>query len=157
LVTIPCHRPRQAFYRARQALVAPVAQVEQGPNHIAPEAVYGCAWSAAHAERAALSLKVIKDMLYTPPDARITAVGSQLCEEQDLPNRAAILWRVSGSGLHPVAVGILGIEDRGRGPGCHHAGLSRSDFVTVRIPIENVAQREVPHAGVLGIGFQEPI
>ncbi len=45
-------------------------------------------------------------------DARILPVGSELPEVDDLPECAAVFWQVSGSGLDPVTVAFLRLEDR---------------------------------------------
>jgi hypothetical protein len=54
---------------------------------------------------------MFKNVLATPPHPGVRSVRPHLFQKDDLPDSAPVFGTVTGSGLDPIALGILGIQD----------------------------------------------
>ncbi len=80
------------------------------------------------AEPTRLRLAVRQDVGAGTLNALVGRIGPELVEEDDLPDRAAVLGGVSRPWLLPVAVGLLGGEQGGDRVGRHRRAPGRSDL-----------------------------
>ena len=106
-------------------------------------------------EAAILGLAMREDIFAGPTDAVILGIGSELVEEDQLPDRAAIFRRIARTRLLPVTVRRLGVEDGRDGVGSHRRVAAFHDVRVAIGPIEQLPQSKMPNRRVLR--FEQPV
>src|SRR6185295_615504 len=103
------------------------AEVDQGAQDVAIEAMHHAAIAVAPAEPSARSLRVLKDVSARTADAAVTRIGAHLVEEHQGPDRARVLRPVPRPRLHPVPRRLLTVEDRRDRRHAHRRGARTPD------------------------------
>ncbi len=142
--------------------VVEAAEADQRTQQVAVEAVdhprrrrSGRTGHSGRAETAIARLAVGQHVLAGALHALVGRVGPELVEERQLPDRAPVLGRVARSGLLPVALRLLGRQDRGDRLGGHRARGAGHDLRVVGRPVKEGLQRDVPDGRIARL--EEPV
>jgi hypothetical protein len=105
---------------------------------------------AADSEAARLGvLRIALDCLAAAAHALVSAVGAERGEDEELPDRAAVLGRVVMVAALPATVTSLRGQDARHGAMTHDGAPRRHDLSVARSCPQQFGEREVAHRGVI--------